>query len=45
MWRKTQRQEIFKKYTGIFAISTKSVIRHDVYRMDRMDNNIMVLIL
>ena len=28
---KTQSQEVFKKYTGIFAISTKGVINWDLY--------------
>ena len=29
---KTESQEVFKKYTGIFAISTKGVIGYEVYK-------------
>ena len=31
MCNKTQSQEVFKKYTGIFAISTKGVLGWDLY--------------
>lgn len=29
---KTESQEVFKKYTGIFAISPKCVIGYEVYK-------------
>ena len=29
---KTESQEVFKKYTGIFAISSKGVIGYEVYK-------------
>ena len=32
---KTDSQEVFKKYTGIFAISLKGVIRHEIYKKRR----------
>ena len=31
MYPKTQSQEVFKKYTGIFAISVDGVIEWDLY--------------
>ncbi len=31
---KTESQEVFKKYTGIFAISTKSVIGYEMYKRE-----------
>jgi hypothetical protein len=30
----TESQEIFKKYTGIFAISSKGVIGYEVYKKE-----------
>ena len=39
---KTESQEIFKKYTGIFAISSKGVIGYDVYKKGGIDSNRMV---
>ena len=32
---KTESQEVFKKYTGIFAISSKGVIGYEVYKKGR----------
>ena len=29
---KTESQEVFKKYTGIFAISSKGVLGYEVYK-------------
>ena len=29
---KTESQEVFKKYTGIFAISSKGVIGYEIYK-------------
>ena len=44
---KTQSQEVFKKYTGVFAISVNSVVNWDLYEkgglnIDRLflENNI-----
>jgi len=31
---KTESQEVFKKYTGIFAISSKGVIGYEVYKKE-----------
>ena len=31
---KTESQEIFKKYTGIFAISSKGVIGYEIYKKE-----------
>jgi hypothetical protein len=39
---KTESQEVFKKYTGIFAISTKGVVGYDVYKKGGIDSNRMV---
>lgn len=39
---KTENQEVFKKYTGIFAISTKGVIGYEVYKKGGIDSNRMV---
>ena len=39
---KTESQEVFKKYTGIFAISTKGVIAYRVYKKGGIDSNRMV---
>lgn len=39
---KTENQEVFKKYTGIFAISSKGVIGYEVYKKGGIDSNRMV---
>jgi hypothetical protein len=39
---KTKSQEVFKKYTGIFAISSKGVIGYEVYKKGGIDSNRMV---
>ena len=39
---KTENQEVFKKYTGIFAISTKGLIGYEVYKKGGIDSNRMV---
>ena len=39
---KTESQEVFKKYTGIFAISSKGVIGYEVYIKGGIDSNRMV---
>ena len=39
---KTESQEVFKKYTGIFAISTKGVIGYEVYKKGGIDSNRMI---
>ena len=31
---KTESQEVFKKYTGIFAISSKGVIGYEIYKKE-----------
>jgi transposase len=36
---KTQSQEVFKKYTGIFAISTNGVVGWDLYEKGGIDSN------
>jgi hypothetical protein len=33
---KTESQEVFKKYTGIFAISSKGVIGYEVYKREEL---------
>ena len=38
----TESQEVFKKYTGIFAISSKGVIGYEVYKKGGIDSNRMV---
>lgn len=35
---KTTSQEVFKKFTGIFAISTKGVIGYDIYKKGGIDS-------
>ena len=42
---KTESQEVFKKYTGIFAISSKGIIRYDVYKKGGIGSNRMVILL
>ena len=42
---KTEGQEVFKKYTGIFAISSKGIIRYDVYKKGGIGSNRMVILL
>ena len=39
---KTESQEVFKKYTGIFAISTKGVIGYEVYKKGGIDSNRLI---
>lgn len=39
---KTENQEVFKKYTGIFAISSKGIIGYDVYKKGGIDSKRMV---
>jgi len=39
---KTESQEVFKKYTGIFAISSKGVIGYEIYKKGGIDSNRMV---
>ena len=39
---KTESQEVFKKYTGIFAISSKGVVGYEVYKKGGIDSNRMV---
>lgn len=39
---KTESQEVFKKYTGIFAISSKGIIGYEVYKKRGIDSNRMV---
>ena len=36
---KTQSQEVFKKYTGIFAISTKGVLGWELYEKGGIDTD------
>jgi hypothetical protein len=38
---KTQSQEVFKKYTGIFSISTEGVLGWDLYDKGGIDSNIL----
>ena len=33
---KTESQEVFKKYTGIFAISSKGIIGYEVYKREEL---------
>ena len=39
---KTESQEVFKKYTGIFAISSKGVIGYEVYKKAGINSNRIV---
>ena len=39
---KTESQEVFKKYTGIFAISSKGVIGYEVYKKGGINSNRMI---
>ena len=39
---KTESQEVLKKYTGIFAISSKGIIWYEVYKKGGIDSNGMV---
>lgn len=36
---KTESQEVFKKYTGIFALSTRGVIGYELYEKGGIDTN------
>jgi hypothetical protein len=42
---KTKSQEVFKKYTGIFAISTRGVIGYELYDKGGIDTNRLSLFL
>lgn len=39
---KTTSQEVFKKYTGVFAISSKGCIGYEVYRQGGIDSQRMI---
>ena len=39
---KTKSQEVFKKHTGIFAISSKGIIGYKVYKKGGIDSNRMI---
>jgi len=39
---KTQRQEVFKKYTGIFAISIKGVLGWELYEKSWINTDRLV---
>ena len=39
---KTTSQEVFKKYTGIFAITTKGVIGYEIYDKGGIDSNRLI---
>ena len=39
---KTESQEVFKKYTGIFDICSKGVVWYDVYKKGEIDSNRIV---
>ena len=39
---KTQSQEVFKKYTGIFAINYKGVIGNKIYQKDGINNDRLI---
>ena len=39
---KTESQEVFKKYTGIFAISSEGVIGYEIYKKGGIDSKRMV---
>ena len=39
---KTDNQEVFKKYTGIFAISTKGVIGYEIYDKGGIDSDRLI---
>ena len=39
---KTNNQEVFKKYTGIFAISTKGVIGYEIYEKGRINSERLI---
>jgi len=39
---KTQSQEVFKKYTGVFAISTKGVLGWDLYEKGGINTDRLV---
>jgi len=42
VWLKTQSQEVFKKYTGIFAISIDGVVGWDLYEKSGINADRMV---
>ena len=39
---KTEGQEVFKKYTWIFVISSKGIIGYEVYKKGGIDSNRIV---
>jgi hypothetical protein len=39
---KTHNQEVFKKYTGIFAITTKGCIGYKIYEKRGIDSNRLI---
>jgi transposase len=39
---KTHNQEVFKKYTGIFAITTKGCIGYEIYEKNGIDSNRLI---
>ena len=39
---KKTSQEVFKKYTDIFAITTKGVIGYEIYDKDEIDSNRLI---
>jgi len=38
IWRKKHTKKIFKKYTGIFAISSNGVLERDLYGKGGIDS-------
>ena len=41
-WKSRSIQEVFKKYTGIFAISSNGLIGYEIYKKGGIDSNRMV---
>jgi len=39
---KTKNQEVFKKYTGIFAITNKKYIKYIIYEKGGIDSNRLI---
>ena len=39
---KTHSQEVFKKYTGVFAINYKGVIGYKIYQKDGINSDILI---
>ena len=42
MCNKTQSQEVFKKYTGVFAISVNGVVNWDLYEKGGINTNRLI---